>query len=139
MKLKITLLPYLLFLSNSLIAQDNYFYQNNSKITLTPSLRQSHLYSLSVNEQAIQYYTTNRGHEVGVYNKIIVKFKKSEDLDPFLLLSPFDVSIEKQLSELLYLLTCPSASLAIDMANRLTEQDFIEYAQPDFIKEYITK
>lgn len=135
---KTLLLCCAFFLSSSLMAQDNYFYQNNKKTTLTPLpplIRSNSLPS----EQAIHYYNTEQGHKVGVYNKIIVKFKDSEDLDPFLLLSPYDVEIDKQLGTRLYLLITPSNNLAIDISNRLSEQDFIEYAHPDFIKKYNTR
>jgi len=135
---KILLLCCSFSLSSPLIAQDNYFYQNNKKITLNPIPQLVRSNSL-LTEQEITYYTTEQGHKVGVYNKIIVKFKESDDLDPFLLLSPYDVAIDKQLGVRLYLLMTPSHNAVIDIANRLTEQDFIEYAHPDFIKKYQTR
>jgi len=137
-KYKYLLLCCIFFLSTSVIAQDNYFYQNNKKTTLTPLPQLIRSNSLPT-EQTINYYRTDQGHKVGVYHKIIVKFKDSEDLDPFLLLSPYDVEIDKQLGARLYLLITPSNGLAIDIANRLSEQDFIEYAHPDFIKKYRTR
>lgn len=132
---KTALLCCLIFLSNSLIAQDIYFYQNNKKAALTPLPALIRSNSLET-EQAVDYYSTEQGHKVGVYNKLIIKFKDSDGLDPYLLLSPYNVEIEKQLGALLYLVSVPSNKLTIDIANRLTEQGFIEYAHPDFIKQY---
>ncbi len=120
-------------------AQDNYFYQNNEKVMLSP-VQQFTRSNLSTDqENSVDYYNTAQGQQVGIYNKILVKFKPSDDLDPYLLLSPYDIKIEKQLGVLLYLLTVPSNGLAIDIANRLSEQDFIEYAHPDFIKQLRTR
>jgi len=116
-------------------AQDNYFYQNNKKVTLTPAPPLTRSLISTSQEKTVNYYHTDQGYQVGVYNKLLVKFKPSDDLDPYLLLSPYDIEIDKQLGELLYLLIVPSNDLAIDIANRLSEQDFIEYAHPDFIKQ----
>jgi len=124
----------LLFISVA-SAQDNYFYQNNEKVTLSPVPPLTRSLLSTSQENTVDYYHTGQGHQVGVYNKLLVKFKPSDDLDPYLLLSPYDIKIEKQLGDLLYLLIVPSNDLAIDIANRLSEQGFIEYAHPDFIKQ----
>mgnify|MGYP000420874609 CR=1 FL=1 len=120
-------------------AQDNYFYQNNTKVTLTPVPPLTRSLISTSQEKTVNYYHTDQGYQVGVYNKLLVKFKPSDDLDPYLLLSPYDIEIDKQLGHLLYLLIVPSNDLAIDIANRLSEQDFIEYAHPDFIKQLRTR
>ncbi|MDC9728786.1 MAG: hypothetical protein PSN04_05570 [Methyloprofundus sp.] len=136
MAIKSALLFIFIFNSAPALAVDAYFYQYNKKITLTPLPDLVRSNTVTSPLQSIQYYRTEEGHKVGVYNKIIVKFHMADDLDPYLLLSPYDVQIEKQLGPQLYLLITPSNQLTIDLANRLSEQNFIEYAQPDFIKQY---
>ena len=116
-------------------AQDYFIYQNNEKVTLSPVPPLTRSLLSTSQENTVDYYHTSQGHQVGVYNKLLVKFKPSDELDPYLLLSPYDIEIDKQLGELLYLLIVPSNDLAIDIANRLSEQNFIEYAHPDFIKQ----
>jgi len=128
----------LLFISLS-NAQDNYFYHNNEKVLLTPVQQFTRSNVSTIQEKTVDYYNTAQGQQVGIYNKILVKFKASDDLDPYLLLSPYDIKIEKQLGSLLYLLVVPSNNLTIDIANRLSEQNFIEYAHPDFIKQLRTR
>ena len=125
----------LLLISIPSIAEDNFFYQNNEKIKLTPITPLIRSSFPDNNAQTTEYYTTEQGQKVGIYNKILVKFKPEQDIDPQLLLAPYDVSIEKSLGNLLYLLVVPTNDLTLGIANRLAEQDFIEYAHPDFIKQ----
>jgi len=124
----------LLFSLNGAVAKDSYYYDNNKKVGLIPLSK----ISRSITSQAtIDFYQTEQGHEVGIYNKILLKIKAGADVQ--LLLAPNDMTIEEQLSPGLYLIVVPSNELAIDLSNRLSEQPDVEYAHPDFIKKRISR
>lgn len=121
----------LLFLYQSLMASDNYYYKNNEKVTLIP--KQSILRS----DALIDYYDTNKGVSFGVTNKIIVKAKSCADIEKYC--NDFNLTIEKELGIGLCLLKVSDKSLTIDISNRLSEKDDIEYAHPDFIKKRVRR
>jgi hypothetical protein len=115
-------------------ANDNYYYHNNKKITLVPSA--SFLNSSNTNKD-LDYYQTNQGAIVGVTNKLIVKLKDAKYLDQ--ILDEFNLVLDKILIKKLYLLKTTNKNLTLDISNRLSEKDYIEYAHPDFLKKIISK
>jgi len=112
-------------------ASDNYYYQNNKMIHLTPTS------NLLKNNSDIDYYQNENGTVLGVGDKIIVKIKDGVSIDN--LLSQFNLSFEKMLTKNLYLLKVKDKNLAIDISNRLNEHNEVQYAQPDFIKTKIRR
>jgi hypothetical protein len=121
----------LLFLYQSLLASDNYYYKNNEKVTLTPKN------SILRGDALIDYYDTDEGVSFGVSDKIIVKAKSYADVEKYC--NDFNLSIEKELGVGLYLLKVSDKSLTIDISNRLSEKNDIEYAHPDFIKKRVRR
>lgn len=121
----------LLFLYQSLMASDNYYYKNNEKVTLSPKN------SILRSDALIDYYDTDKGITFGVTDKIIVKAKNCTDVEKYL--NDFNLTIEKELGTGLYLLKVTDKSLTIDISNRLSEKDDIEYAHPDFIKKRVRR
>ncbi|DAB29294.1 MAG TPA: hypothetical protein CFH84_10365 [Sulfurimonas sp. UBA12504] len=111
-------------------AFDNYYYQNNQKIYLTPVTTPSS--NLLKNNSDIDYHQNEKGIILGVGDKIIVKIKDGVEID--YLLSHFNLSFEKMLAKNLYLLKTENKQMTIDISNRLNEHNEVEYAQPDFIK-----
>lgn len=108
-------------------ASDNYYYNNNQKITITPDN------SMLRSNTNTDYYQNNKGIVLGVTDKLIVKLKDDKDLKQ--ILNEFTLTVEKVLSENLYLLKTANKNVTIDISNRLSEKEYIEYAHPDFIKK----
>jgi hypothetical protein len=112
-------------------ASDMYYYKNNQRATLTPET------SISRSSSIIDYYKTDSGVTVGVTDKIIVKFNSDADIKKYL--NEFNLTIEKKLGKNLFLLKAENKRLTIDISNRLSEKDDIEYAHPDFIKKRVSR
>ncbi len=112
-------------------ADDHYYYNNHEKITLTPQV------SLSRSNSNIDYYDTQNGITVGVSDNIIVKI--NPDANVTIYLDEFNLTIEKELDENLYLLKAQNKNLTIDIANRLSEKSDIHYAHPDFMKKTVSR
>jgi len=112
-------------------ASDNYFYNKNQKTILTPDA------STSRSSSTIDYYKTDNGIIVGVTDKIIAKVDCDSDIKKYL--NEFNLTIEKELDKNLYLLKAQNKSLTIDISNRLSEKDDVEYAHPDFIKKRVCR
>jgi len=112
-------------------ASDNFYYQNNKKVYLTP-------YNSSLRSNpTINYYQNEKGIVLGITDKLIVKTKDDISIDN--LLTKFNLSIEKNLGKNLYVLKAADKNLTIDIANQLNQDDNIEYAQPDFIKKRFSR
>ena len=112
-------------------ANDNYYYKNNQKITITPSI------SISRNSSNIDYYQNNEGIVLGVTDKLIVKLIDDKNLEQ--ILNEFNLILEKTLSKNMYLLKVTNKNLSIDISNRLSEKEYIEYSHPDFIKRRMSR
>ncbi len=136
MNIKVVLILTGLLLSvfSAVNAQDNYYYHENQRVSLTPVPKIARSIE---GDDGIDYYLTEQGHQVGIYHKILLKIRKDNDL--LLLLAPYDVTVEEQLSPQLYLIVVPSNDLAIDLSNRLSESPEVEYAHPDFIKSRVAR
>ena len=112
-------------------ANDNYYYKNNQKVTITQSV------SMLRSNINIDYYQNNQGIVLGVTDRLIVKLKDNKDLEQTL--NEFNLRLEKTLSKNLYLLKTINKNLTIDISNRLSEKEYIEYSHPDFIKKRISR
>ena len=112
-------------------ASDNYYYKNNQKVTITQSV------SMLRSNINIDYYQNNQGIVLGVTDRLIVKLKDNKDLEQTL--NEFNLRLEKTLSKNLYLLKTINKNLTIDISNRLSEKEYIEYSHPDFIKKRINR
>ncbi|MBU1658102.1 hypothetical protein KKG72_03505 [bacterium] len=112
-------------------ANDNYYYKNNQKVTITPSN------SISRSNSNIDYYQDNQGIVLGVTDKLIVKLKDDKELEQ--ILNEFNLTLEKTLNKNLYLLKTSNKNLTVDISNRLSEKEDIEYSHPDFIKQRMSR
>jgi len=120
-----------LVLFQSIFAKEVYFYQGGKKVILVPQNNISRGYS------DVDYYLTSRGISLGVTDLMIVKFKNIENLNSYL--SEFNLAVVKKISKNLYLFKSSSKSVTIDITNRLSEKQDVQYAQPDFIKKIIKR
>jgi len=112
-------------------AGDSYYYEYDKKVNLTPKT------SFSRSDSNIDYYTVDNGMEVGVTNQLIVKLKDDTNLKKYL--DEFNLTIVKKLAQKLYLLKVTDKKITINISNRLTEKNDVEYAHPDFIKKRINR
>lgn len=115
-----------LLLASFIHASDNYYYQNNKQIRLTP------VHSILRGNANIDYYENDEKILIGVSDKLIVKFYESANLQKYLL--EFNATVEKTLDSNLYLLKVKDKKSTLDITNRLSEKEDIEYAHPDFLK-----
>ena len=121
----------LILLTQFLNAGDNYFYNNGKETLLTP------LNSTARNFKNIDYYQNERGITLGVKDTLLLKLQDEKNLQKYL--NEFNISIVKSLDKNLYLLKTLDKSLTIDIANRLSEKEDVEYSHPDFIKKSLQR
>ncbi len=108
-------------------ASDNYYYKNSQKVTITPNA------SILRSNPNMDYYQNSQGVVLGVTDKLIVKLKDDKLLEQ--MSDEFGLTLEKRLSKNLYLFKASNKNLTIDISNRLSEKEYIEYSHPDFIKK----
>ena len=124
-------MKYLIIMSvlllQHLFASDDYYYENHKKISL------SKMPSIIRANTKVQYYQTQRGDVVGISDKLILKLKKDDNLKKYLI--DFNLTMQNKLSKDMYLLKTTNKTLTINIANRLSEKNDVEYAQPDFIQK----
>jgi hypothetical protein len=77
---RVIILVFILFFAN---ANENFYYQNNKKIELTP-IKTTQKIQKSYSTQTIDYYKTQNNTTVGVTKEIIVKIKEEEALEGIL-------------------------------------------------------
>ena len=117
-------------------AQDNYYYKNNQKQSLTP-INVVNTKSLSKVKSTMDYYQNDNGIILGVSDKLIIKLSDEVSLQTYL--DEFNITIEKTLSKNLYLLKVENKKLTIDISNILSQKDDVEYAHPDFTKKRVRR
>ena len=106
----------------NVLAEDNYFYQNNKKVFVKPV----EVFERTLNQNKI-YKTADS--TLGVSKDILLKFKVL-DLS---ILDEYGVKVKKSLGHNVYLVYVANGSV-FDVANRLYNDSKIEYAHPDFVK-----
>lgn len=112
-------------------ASDNYYYKDNHKVNLIPQT------SISRSNSHTDYYQNDQGIVFGVTDKLIVKLKDAQKLEQ--ILNEFHLILETNLSNNLYLLKTSNKKLTVDISNRLSETEYVEYSHPDFIKRRINR
>lgn len=114
-------------------ADDAYYYKNNQRVTITKIPTVGSYRSTPT----IDYYKSEKGVTIGVTDKIIVKIASESDIKKYL--NTFNLTIEKELGKNLYLLKAQNKGLTLDISNRLSEKEDVEYAHPDFIKKRVSR
>lgn len=120
-----------LLLTQLTLANDTYYYKGSQKISL---VKQN---TLSQNSQNIDYYKNSNNLIFGVTDKIIVKLRESDTVERYL--KEYNLSLEKKLSNNMYLLQTKDKNSTITISNILNEKDEIIYAHPDFIKQRVLR
>lgn len=118
-------------LTQSLFANDSYFYKNSHKIALTP------IESISRSHTDIDYYKNNEGIVLGVTDKLIVKLTDKKYLEQ--LLNTFNLRVVKTLAKGMYLLKTADKNSTVDISNRVSKKKYVHYSHPDFMKKSIKR
>lgn len=121
-----------ILLYQSCIAGDSFYYKNNEKVDIAPYSNQSRSFNSD-----ILYWKNENGVVLGISNLLLVKFITEIDMPKYL--SRYNLSIEKNLGEGLYLLKTQGKTYTIDISNRLNEKEDVKFAHPDFIKKRVKR
>ena len=119
-------------------ASDDFYYQNNKKVFLTPIETGQKFQKTDSNQtKKINYYKTDKGHTVGISKELIVKVEKEKALDS--LIEKYQLIFKKKLAQKLYLVEVNSTEKTLDICNKLYQENNVSYAHPNFIKRVITR
>jgi len=128
---RILIISLFLFFAN---ASDDFYYQKGKKIFLTPIKISEKFQKSDVNKtDIITYYTTQKGHMVGINRELIVKLK--EDIPIQNLLDKYAILMKKKLAKNLYLLQVTSTEETLSITNQIYMERDVVYAHPNFIKK----
>jgi len=125
---KLTLLIPILLFAN---ANDNFYYQNDKKVFLTPIVSSQKF--RKINSIDINYYTTPNYNIVGVTKEFIIKLKDEKSLE--ILLKKYPITLKKRLASNLYLMEVNTIDKTIDMTQKLYLDTNVIYVHPNFIKK----
>lgn len=125
---KLTLLIPILLFAN---ANNNFYYQNDKKVFLTPIVSSQKF--RKINSIDINYYTTPKDTIVGVTKEFIVKIKDKKSLE--ILLKKYPITFKKRLAYNLYLMKVNIIEETIDITQKLYVDKNVIYAHPNFIKK----
>jgi hypothetical protein len=127
---KIILLSSILLFAN---ATDNFYYQKDKKVFLTP-IKSTQLQTFQkTNSTKIDYYKTQNDKTVGINKEFIVKIKEEKALEG--LLKKYSIVVKKRLAQNLYLMEINSTQETLAVSNQLYHDANVSYAHPNFIKK----
>jgi len=126
--MKKLLLLSLLFSLELFAKRSTFYYRGGEKVFLTPILS-----TARVSNAQVQYYKVNDKVNVGVSNKLIIKFYDTAKLQE--VLKEFHLTIVKKLFQNTFLLQCETQEQTLFIANTLTQMPQVQYAHPDFIQK----
>ena len=106
-------------------SQEYYYYKDHIQVSL----------KAYKSTTKVDYYITEKDILLGVTDRIICKVIDETYLKQYT--QEFNLTIEKKLSENLYLLKISNKNKILDMANNLTQKEGVVYAHPDFIKKQL--
>lgn len=112
-------------------SSEYYYYQNGKKVFLKPSLKATK--NLANSQSNIHYYDTENNISLGVTNEILIT-TKSEVLNIDDLIERYQLTLLKKISSNIYLLEVSNESELFSTVNELYQEDKIQYAHPNFIK-----
>ncbi|HIP59969.1 MAG TPA: hypothetical protein EYH01_06040 [Campylobacterales bacterium] len=118
----------LIILFCSTILSDTYYYEYGKKIQLT-KLKETR----ASNDTNITYYQNSSGQKVGVKKEIIVKCKNvSSCQDVF---KKYNLNQIENLTSKIILITLKADIDPFELSQKLSLEDDIEFAHPNFIKK----
>jgi hypothetical protein len=126
---KIIITVTILYFAN---ASDNFYYQNNKKIELTP-IQSIEKLQKKDSIQIIDYYKTSTDQTVGVTQEIMVKIEDNNSVEN--ILKRYDLNLKQRLTPTIYVVETNSTQQTLKIANSLYEEANVSYAHPNFIKK----
>jgi len=84
--------------------------------------------------QNILRFKDGEGKEIAIPNRLLVKLKDRETLDQYLTI--YKMKIVKEYPDNTFLLETDSPLSAMDIANTLSQDSHVIYAQPDLIRKW---
>lgn len=119
-----------LFLANTALVAQEYYYSNKNKVLLTPiESNTSTLQSRSLTDE-IRYFETPNKQIVGVTDTLILKTQALQRI-----LAHYEVILVSELSEDLYLLKVKDKAQLFEICNKLYKESEVEFAHPNFHKK----
>jgi hypothetical protein len=115
----------LIFVGLSLQAND-FYYERGEKVTVTK------IQNSRANDN-ITYYQNSLGKKIGVTNEII--FQCNDTAECLRAVEKYDLSDLSKLSDSLYIVKIKEGTNIFTVAQQLHEEESIEFANPNFIKE----
>jgi len=127
MKKIIPIITILLFAN----ASDNFYYQKDKKITLSPIKTIQKLQKKDFN-QTINYYKKENGQIVGVTQEIIIKLKEKKAINN--LIEKYPITVKEKLTNRLYVVEINSIKEIFNISQQLYRDTNVSYVHPNFIK-----
>lgn len=129
--MKKTVVSLLFTLSIASVAAD-FYYENGQKVEVTKLYEKRSLEQNS-SIKNVTYYKTSKGHKIGVLNEILVQCKIGVNCKE--LLKKYDVSLVTTLSDTIFLVNIAKDKNVFEVSQELYEDNDVELAHPNFIKE----
>jgi hypothetical protein len=106
-------------------AQDLYIYNNGKKVPLLPMQQ-----GVSSDGKTLTVQLAQTGKKIAIQNKVVFKSKNEETLQKI----KNDYNVTKFFGDV-YMIELQTATQAIETANKLYEDDLVQYAEPLMKKE----
>jgi len=116
----------ILFLPIILFSSSFYYYSGEKKIFLSPI-------GTTKKMQGIEVFKTTDGKEIKIDNKILVKLKYAQDLK--VVQESFKLEFLEKLTDTLVVFKARSSKEAINISAKIKEQNWCDFAQPNFYTE----
>lgn len=120
-----TLLSIILLYST--LWSETYYYQYGKKVQLT-KLKESRV----ANDQNISYYQNASGQKIGVKNEILTKCKQVDQCSE--IFEKYKLTKIKHLTKKILIITLDKDMDPFDTSQKLSLEEKIEFAHPNFIK-----
>ncbi|BDY13389.1 S8 family serine peptidase [Hydrogenimonas cancrithermarum] len=114
-----------------LFAGDYYYMEGGKRVELTPVTSE---FPAARSLQNVLKFKNERGADVAIPNRLIVKFKSPENFDRYL--KEFGLKLLHRYRNGTCLLQAPTPKAAMDAANALSQREDVLFAQPDLIKKW---
>jgi len=108
-------------------ANDSYY--KNGKLTTLKSTSKSR----SLSGSNIEYYSNQKGQEIGVINEVLLECKDNINCDT--LLSSLNLKNYSKLTNKIFLVKVENNDDAFSTSRKLFESGSVKYAHPNFIKK----
>lgn len=126
MKTKINIILILMALFQVGCASDLYYYKDKKEVYLEPLQNNT----LNKNLNKFDMYKTQEGKLLGIADTIAIQFVDISNLQTYL--TNYDLIIEKNLGNKIYILKTKNKSLTLQIANELALKDDVKFAEPNF-------